>query len=363
MNTCAQLWKTEAIEDGRLQGESAIAYRRHLLTCAECRREASVIDSLRTRARAQVDVPGDELSRRRLRAEVLRRANGEAIGRKRPGRKYPTLLAAALALSLVTVFLIRRTHNRAPATLTVTSAVTAAKDSAPSYEVTDVAGASWRIAVEAPTTIIDLRAGRASFHVEHLPPGQRFLVELPDGELEVRGTRFVVALGDGRTDEVFVSEGVVALRLSGAPERVLTAGQNWRRQTEPALSPVLAAVPTAPATMSANAPTPKPKPALDPSSCVPSSTEARPTPPAPSAFGEAMQAFSSGAYAVADRGFADFMAQSPADARCEDAAFLRAVAHARLGDHKGAAALAKEYLARYPSGLRREEAERLAKGT
>ena len=51
----------------------------------------------------------------------------------------------------------------------------------------------------------------------------------------------------------------------------------------------------------------------------------------------------------------------PSDPRTEDASYLRAVALARMGDVEGASELAREYLARYPNGLRRVEADRLTK--
>lgn len=41
--------------------------------------------------------------------------------------------------------------------------------------------------------------------------------------------------------------------------------------------------------------------------------------------------------------------------------FLRAVARSRLGDRGGGAALARAYLAAFPHGLRRREAEELAR--
>jgi TolA-binding protein len=52
----------------------------------------------------------------------------------------------------------------------------------------------------------------------------------------------------------------------------------------------------------------------------------------------------------------------PGDARAEDAAFLAAVALKLCGRQPDAAAAAQRYLARYPSGRRRAEAEAIAAG-
>jgi TolA-binding protein len=79
-------------------------------------------------------------------------------------------------------------------------------------------------------------------------------------------------------------------------------------------------------------------------------------------FAAAMATFQAGSYGQADSLLASFTRDFPGDARTEDASFLRAVAHARLGDRKGAAILARAYLAVFPSGLRRKEAEALVRG-
>jgi ferric-dicitrate binding protein FerR (iron transport regulator) len=81
--------------------------------------------------------------------------------------------------------------------------------------------------VEGGTVRSSMTRGVAAFHVERLGPGQRFLLTLPDAELEVRGTRFVVSIADGKTQGIEVSEGQVALRPQGQPEVLLSAGDRW----------------------------------------------------------------------------------------------------------------------------------------
>jgi TolA-binding protein len=74
-----------------------------------------------------------------------------------------------------------------------------------------------------------------------------------------------------------------------------------------------------------------------------------------------MSAFGAGDFGKAERLFAAFERAHPADARVEDATFLRAGARARRGDAAAAQAIARDYLHRYPNGLRRAEAERLVR--
>jgi outer membrane protein assembly factor BamD (BamD/ComL family) len=73
-----------------------------------------------------------------------------------------------------------------------------------------------------------------------------------------------------------------------------------------------------------------------------------------------MSAFSAGDYGRAEQLFVSFEQQHAADARVEDTLFLRALARSRRGDADGSRAIARDYLRRYPNGLRRQEAQRLA---
>lgn len=84
-----------------------------------------------------------------------------------------------------------------------------------------------------------LLRGSVHLKVGKLAPGQRFLVETPDAEVEVRGTAFDVALaepGQGcaspRT-RVAVDEGVVEVRFHGRSYRILP-GQHWPERCDEA---------------------------------------------------------------------------------------------------------------------------------
>ncbi|HEY8924843.1 MAG TPA: FecR domain-containing protein, partial [Polyangia bacterium] len=78
-----------------------------------------------------------------------------------------------------------------------------------------------------------LRTGALHAEVAKLSPGQRFVVETPDAEVEVKGTRFDVAVGPpvascapATETTVTVEEGVVAVRFGGQEIR-LGPGQSW----------------------------------------------------------------------------------------------------------------------------------------
>jgi len=78
-----------------------------------------------------------------------------------------------------------------------------------------------------------LGGGSVAVHVAKLKEGQRFVVVTPDAEVEVRGTRFHVALaspveacGHGTPTRVIVDEGVVVVRSSAGEVRV-PAGERW----------------------------------------------------------------------------------------------------------------------------------------
>ena len=92
--------------------------------------------------------------------------------------------------------------------------------------VTASAEAVWTQARQAGIESVVLQAGTLRVHVRPQGPGERFLVRLPDGEIEVRGTTFEVTALDGSTRHVGVSEGTVVLRLRGSPDRSPRPGVN-----------------------------------------------------------------------------------------------------------------------------------------
>ncbi|MGH7434596.1 MAG: FecR domain-containing protein [Polyangiaceae bacterium] len=92
---------------------------------------------------------------------------------------------------------------------------------------------SLTIEEDAAVTRLHLTGGAVDLHVAKLASGCRFLVDTSDAEVEVRGTRFRVAVvapvsacGNGTATRVTVTEGVVAVRQKWTESRV-SAGERW----------------------------------------------------------------------------------------------------------------------------------------
>lgn len=354
---CPRARDAEAFVDGRLPANAHAAWRTHAQSCEACARELRELYALRSTMHA---LPALVASAARVRAARRELEGHVDSARRRDGHaaRRNAYLMFAVALVAIAAFIIERNVFRARPFDAPTVASSAVPD-APVFGVANVDGAVWESTVEGSVARTKLDRGVAELHVEHLRAGQRFLVTLPDGELEVHGTRFIVRIDEGKTTSVEVSEGVVALRMRGQPERFVRAGERW--PAPPASEPTAAppsSLPTAPAVVPTAAPTTSVRIAT-------ASASADPKPPVlPEAAGEryvaATRAFQAGSYARADALLSAFMRDFPRDPRCEDAAFLRAISHARIGDSAGAATLARAYLRAYPNGLRRREAEQLA---
>jgi hypothetical protein len=246
-------------------------------------------------------------------------------------------LAVAVAMFLVA----RAWHDR-----------TIASFAPPTFDIQDRQGAVWTVETVGATARVQLSAGSASFRVRRTTERQRFLLSLPDGEIEVHGTRFVVELAAGATRHVEVSEGVVTLRMRGAEPREIGAGERWDQPASPVDPPApLQGPPPDEAAGGADARSHGQHPIAD-----------RHESPHEEPFGAGVAAFRAGDFRRAERLLDRFLSSptSSGDPRIEDACFLRAVARSRSGDTEGAAKLARDYLRRFPNGLRRPEAERMA---
>lgn len=91
-----------------------------------------------------------------------------------------------------------------------------------------------RIDELAGTRRFALENGRFQAHVAKLGHGERFIVDTPDAEIEVRGTVFTVAVAPAedcaqlpQRSSVQVSEGAVWVR-AGKDQVLLKPGQSWR---------------------------------------------------------------------------------------------------------------------------------------
>jgi hypothetical protein len=354
---CQRTWQAEAAEDGRLSEADRASFERHVTTCETCEQAVVELELLRKIGDRLPAGPIAPFEHRRSRNELLRRANALTVRSPRvvPWRALAAI-AAALAIAVVLALRFRAPEHGA-------SAATAAE---PHYELTTSNGAEWRALERGPAIRLAVTRGRFELSVARLKAGQRFVLVLPDGELEVQGTRFVVEVDGRRTLGVAVHDGRVALRVRERGQALVTLGPGESFAARPDGEPPLEASPPAPETLRGGTAPARTSAPPAPLAAVPESPGTNDAADAGSRttsgadFALAMSAFSAGDYGRAEQLFSRFAAEHPADARVEDATFLQAVARSRRGDAVAAQALAREYLRRYPNGLRRIEAERLA---
>ena len=201
------------------------------------------------------------------------------------------------------------------------------------------------VAADGASQVLRLDEGSIELHVAKLKAGQRFLVDTVDSEVEVRGTRFTVsvvppdaACGAGVRTRVAVTEGVVVVRHAGTEDRV-PAGAQWPAGCQ--------AVERAPADR-----TPV---TLAPAVAAGTSTLAEQN----DLFARAVSARRRGdvrdALVLLNRFSATYPSSPLAEGvLAERMRILRATASPR------SAAVARDYLAHYPNGFARAEAEAIA---
>jgi hypothetical protein len=345
---CSRLWEAEAAEDGRLDPTALASFERHSSTCAPCSLERAALAHLRSMTAHIPLSPVSQLERKRLRAAILKQSN-ERLVRPEPQHRWriAVLLIAAMAVVAGGWGFSQRTRPSSDVQAFTRNVV---------YELTPIGVARWSLQREGPETRVVLADGTVSVHVAKLSIGQRFVLALPDGEIEVRGTRFVAHVDRSHTRDVGVSEGSVALRIASSPERILGSGESWTAEPDETMvaDPPLDTASTKRAPASASIRSVRP-------SSHPADEEVAHDASAGALFADAMSAFSSGTYRTADALFARFEQKFPNDARSEDAAFLRIVIAKRLGDPASVSRLAGEYLQRHPRGFRRNDVERLSR--
>ena len=371
---CTRAGQAEALEDGRLTGAERASFERHAGSCAECASELRALVRLRQGAEGLPASSPTPLEHRRQRQALLRRAS-ELCQRAPVQPRRRTFAAFALAAALMAAlsigFGLRAWRSGSEASVAL---------AAPTYRLDASPGASWQTIEGGAALRLRLGGGSFLFEVDKLTAVQRFVLELPDGELEVIGTHFGVRVEPEGTRRVEVTEGRVALRLRDALPISLGAGESWTAEREAARAAAASSVPAAASSVPAPEPTSSPAPAAAAPSerspararqtTLPETKRALESPSGEQAatagthdddFARAMAAFAAGDYGQAERLFQDFERRHAEDARQEDSTFLRAVARARRGDAAGARAIARQYLERYPNGLRAPEAERLVR--
>lgn len=353
--SCPRAWQAEAMLDRRIAADDVASFERHLQTCTACARELHELRRLKELGEQLPWPKSEPLQRRRRRGELLRHAHGAdanaALGRWRRVAAIAAVALCVLVLGGVATERVLRPGVPSPQSV--------------SYEVLPGSGRAWREVQGGHDVRLQLREGEITVRISKLETGQSFVLWLPDGELEVRGTTFTVELTSGRTSRVAVREGLVALRLADQPERLLGANQVWQAEaiSQPASSLSVTPAPRASSPESARSAAPRlaaTAPSLPPAAApapAPSSAE----PSTATDFALAMATFSRGDFASAEQLFQRFEARHPHSSQVEDSLFLRALSRERRGDTQGARALATEYLRRYPRGFRAAEAGRLVR--
>jgi TolA-binding protein len=218
-------------------------------------------------------------------------------------------------------------------------------------------GARYELASPPPSELIRLWEGRLDLDVQPLGPRDRVRVQVGDGEVEVRGTRFqVIARGD-RLDGVEVTHGRVEVRRSGAPIAVLGAGEAWHAPV-PAASPPLA---PSPPSSAATAPegaraerTHEPR-ARRRAADTGVERALRPT-RQEVLYDDAWDALRARRFDAAAKGFAHVLAESQSGPLADEASFWRATALARGGESAAAIDAFRQLMAAYPRSPRRGEA-------
>ena len=353
----ASIASPDALPDGEL--------RDHLTQCPRCQQQlgsdSAILQALRGSPPPVWKPEGREAVRAALTPEQV-----TAMRRRQRNRR---LLAGGLgAAGLVALVAWLRLSTDAPP--------------ATRFELAAAPGTEFETLASGAETWLRLGDGSLAVHVDHLLPSQQFAIDLPDGRLAVRGTRFTVRVKRGATQEVAVSEGRVELWLPGE-HRLVEAGERWHAAepsrslppasaptslqvapARPAIEPPAAAAPQreASARTAASAPaaeanaTSAPAPIIEEPASAAATMKKR---PASTGFPEAVKVFRDGDYAGAERALAAFIEAHPADRRSEDALFLRIRSLQYLGRDEEARQQSMHYLSRYPQGLRRPEVEQV----
>jgi hypothetical protein len=208
-----------------------------------------------------------------------------------------------------------------------------------------------------------LRLGRGGVDVDlptKLTRGEHLVIETPDADVLVVGTAFTVDLRSEAGQSVTVVEvrrGTVWVQRDGRQEAVLRAGQGWRssaRAERPVIeAPVATAEPArtigkAPRAARAAAPVVR-SPAVDSGTLA---EENR-------LFEAGLAARNAGDYAAAAESFRTLLSRYPATVLSEQALAGQFRSLEKAGRLSRAVVAARRYLASYPQGFARADAERL----
>jgi hypothetical protein len=216
-------------------------------------------------------------------------------------------------------------------------------------------GSDIAVVTEGTTQRFRLAAGSIRADVHKLAQGEQFVVGTRDGEIEVRGTSFRLsdvpsdaACGNGSTTRLSVYEGVVAVRVGSAEARV-AAGESWPANCVGVPSSAVPPFGEGPSS-SGSAPT---RSILAP---VPSKETSRTLLAEQNdMYARAIAKRESGDFDGAVGAFDHLIAKYPACPLAENALAERMKILATANPPRAMQA-AREYLAKYPQGYAREDA-------
>jgi hypothetical protein len=219
-----------------------------------------------------------------------------------------------------------------------------------------------------PREQVDLAAGSSDFSVPKLGPGQGFQVLTPHALVQVRGTRFAVAVhrvdsGAVLATTVRVSEGVVAVTAAGITT-LLRAGEEWTSSLA-AQSAAAAEGASADEDTEADAEAlqrSRSSAAADLQGVAGAAAAARHSTLGAETrlFEQAMSLQRSGRHATALETFELFLSRYSVSPLAQEAQVQRFRLLKRLGQDRAAATAAREYMADHPRGFARSEAKDLA---
>jgi hypothetical protein len=215
-------------------------------------------------------------------------------------------------------------------------------------------GSDLSVVASTPTQLFRLGAGSMQADVNKLGPAERFVVLTRDGEIEVRGTSFRLSnapsdpsCGEGTTTRLSVYKGVVEVRIGSAATSV-SAGESWPSGcASRSASEISSGPPAAPLPTPASRPAPEASPLDTARSQLADQNDM---------YARALAARERGDSAGAIAAFDRLVAKYPSSPLAENAFAERMKILARI-THRRAADAAREYLARYPSGFARDDAE------
>ena len=346
---CDRVWEIDLYRGGQLPAKAASSFARHLQACADCRMQLERDEVVRQLARRLPDPAPDDLTLRRLQARILREAAMGVPARTVLANRWGLAAAMVGVLAIVAVVLVAsRSVSRSRGSAGPVAGTSSVPDTLPGRASASLAGsvvasteARWRQTRDQDIERVVLDDGTIRVHVRPQVDGERFLVVMPDGQLEVRGTTFEVSVANEATTYVHVDEGVVELRLRDHQVMRLSATDAYHASTQPVTS---AAPPHA-------------RPSrVAPSPPVASAPPATPRPEEDNAYAEAVALMNQGRNDQAASAFHAVSLAEAGSSQAEDASFLEVVAIARAGRTDAAALAAEHYLSLFPRSFHRREA-------